>query len=1045
MGKVKMARVMKRFRLFFCAAMAAALCSCQIEPAGPEDPVIDDPVIPAGYSVREFTASAEVTKTNRDENGVTVWSSNDRIRVYWETGDTSADCFSGEDSNTAVFRAVIPDNNTVIYAAYPEEFNFELNIAEQELEAEVPDQQGGQFGTSNIAVAKAGEHNSLAFFNVTALLSIEVPSDDITKVEVSSVDGSALAGKQKVKWSDPDGWALTDHNETKSVISMEVNGRGKKYLPMLANVTHAKGLLIKYYKNDAVSGTYYFDKSFTPRRNRIYAFGEFEPNGNYFVTVNGSGNCNGLNWDNAMDAEKLAALLAVPDDAAALSARIAALDGATIHLGAGTFDLGDMATLAFPDATAPVTLTFEGTASTQTVISGNGTHRLFEFGDKFKASFTDIVFDRGRGKDSKMAPIVADEGANLSFVNCKFTNCVNQLEDESAYKTGGCFYAYNGSTLSFEGCEFSGNIGSYAATLAPYGKTTIKNCSFHDNLGSNGPGCAIYIDNEDVDCTVIDSEIKDNKVIGQNGGAVVVAHGSITMTRCTLASNTIVNASGSIDKKGAALRLADSGATARLIDCTVKDNTAKWGGAINVTAGTSLEILGGTYQGNNANTGGCFLVSDSGELTMTESIVKENYTKNNVGGYGGALRQEGTGKITLTGCVFEGNRTMYNGEDEAFGGAVSIYDGQSDAVVIIDCCKFIGNHSASGGAPALSYQSGSSGDKTGYMKVSGTRFEGNYCEYTGQNNENYGRHGGAVRLGHDTTPSYFDDCTFVGNYTYSASSEVMSAYGGAVTFYADGNAYFNNCHFENNHATRGGAISAMKATESGLYLNGCSFSGNWISYSKGTDIYLNKVKTFCMNNCSFADDTYTLVDSGDDVGCWVWLEEILDGCVVSNCSIIGSCRTKNFELLGSGDRELLFANKAKKNKHYWLINNIIVAGTNNYSWWINQNNVPTNTYNYNTVYSTKEGSSPYNGSNDTAGKSASDFGNLAWDDSDHVWSWNGALAGGYTPISATEFATILGDANATFKSWLEENGVLNKDQRGNDRGSGSWWPGAYQN
>lgn len=1031
------------FRIFACAAIAGTLFSCQMKEE-PFEPEKEDSLVPAGYVIQEFTATSEVTKTSMDDMGKTVWVSNDRIRVFWESGNTSADCISGEDSETAVFRAVIPDGTSVVYASYPEDIDVELNIAESEFEVTIPDQKDGQFANSNIAVAKVGSGNSLNFFNAGALLCIDIPGDDIKKVVVESVDGSALAGKQKLAYSGSS-WTLGSQSDPKSSISMTIDGSGKKYLPILAGVTHAKGLLLKYYKDgDVLSGTYYLNKNITTQRNKVYKFGEFEPNGNYYVSVSGEGNKNGLSWDNALSKEKMLALISLTGSETdeVKAAKIAAIDGATFHLAAGTFDMGDIVTLGFPDATAPVVINFEGAASYQTVISGNETHRLFEFGNKVKATFTNIVFDKGRGYDSKISPIVANEGADLTFVNCKFTNCKNQLADESAYKTGGCFYAYNGSTLSFDGCEFSGNTGSYAATLAPYGKTVITNCSFHDNLGSNGPGSAIYIDHESVDCTVTNSEFKDNKVIGQDGGAIVIAHGSITMNGCTIEGNRIVNTSDSRDKRGAALRLVSSGATAKLVNCTVKDNVAKWGGAINVPAGTSLEIEGGTYQDNYANTGGCFLVTGDGALTVKDALIKGNYATNNSGGFGGALRQEGYGKITLKGCTFEENHTLFNGNDNVFGGAVSIYDGQSDAVVIIDGCTFIGNYSTAG-APALSYQSGSSGDKTGYMKVSNTRFEGNHCDYTGTNNSNYGRFGGAVRLGHDTTPSYFDNCTFVGNCTKTANKEVKSTYGGAVTFYADGDAYFNNCHFENNRATRGGAISAMNASGSGLFLNGCSFSGNWISYEKGTSIYLNNVKTFCMNNCSFADDTYTQVTSGDDVGCWVWLEEVLDGCVVSNCTLIGSCRTSS-GLLDSGDRELFFANKASSDKHYYLINNIIVAGTDNISWWINQNNAPSETYNYNTVYSTKAGSSPYNGNNDTSGKTASDFGSLAWDSTNHVWNWNGTLTGGYTAITASDFATILGSANAAFKSWLETEGVLNKDQLGNARGSGSWWPGAYQ-
>ena len=1023
------------FRLMMCAAIAAALCSCEKkefnEPTG-------DINVPEGYHIQEFSAKSEATKTNRDDNGSTVWSPDDRITVFWDSGNCSADCVSGEDSGTATFRSIIPDGTTVIYAAYPEAINAEVSVATEEIEVEIGSEQPGSFSAGNIAVAKA-DGDVLNFFNVNAFLCFEIPGDDITKVVAESVSGAALAGKQVVSFAGENP-ALGAQSNPASSITMSVNGGGKYYMSILPGVQHASGILLKYYKGDDISGTYYLDKDITTARNKIYAFGEFEPDGNYYATPDGAGNKSGLNWDNAMDADKLAALLTIPSESAPLAAKIASLDGATIHMGAGTFDLGDMITLAFPDVSSPVTLTFKGVSDGSTIISGEETHRLFEFGANFTASFTDIVFDKGRSIASKESPIVADEGADLSFVNCKFTHCVNQLEDGSAYKTGGCFYAFEDTKVAFDNCEFSGNHASYAASLFIKGKATIKDCYFHNNDGT-WPGSALYVDYDDAEVEVTDTRIEDNTVTkeGSNkpdGGAIAVIHGKLTMTGCSILRNSIPG------RRGGALRLQND-SFAKLVNCTVKDNFADWGGAINVTNSATVEIEGGTYQGNNAKGGGCFLTSDNAVLSIKDALFKENYVRSD-GNFGGAIRHESSGTLTILNTIFEGNHIDYDGGNEAFGGAVSIAYDQSDAVVIIDGCTFKENYSVTGGAPALSYQSGNNGDKTGYMKVSNTLFEGNHCDYDGTNNSNYGRFGGAVRLGHDTTPSYFDNCTFVGNYTKTASSEVMSTYGGAVTFYADGDAYFNNCHFENNRATRGGAISAMKATGSGLYLNGCSFNGNWISYERGTAIYLKQVKTFCMNNCSFADDTYTLVTSGDDVGCWVWLEEVLDGFVVSNCSLIGSCRTADLALLDSGDRELFFSNKAASNKHYYLINNIIVAGTDNISWWINQNNAPSEIYNYNTIYSTKQGSSPYNGSNDVAGKASSDFGALAWDSSKHVWSWNGTLAGGYTPITAADFADKLNSANPAFKAWLEEKGVLNKDQLGDDRGTGAWWPGAYQ-
>ena len=47
-------------------------------------------------------------------------------------------------------------------------------------------------------------------------------------------------------------------------------------------------------------------------------------------------------------------------------------------------------------------------------------------------------------------------------------------------------------------------------------------------------------------------------------------------------------------------------------------------------------------------------------------------------------------------------------------------------------------------------------------------------------------------------------------------------------------------------------------------------------------------------------------------------------------------------------------------------------------------------------------------------------------------------------ITSTEFIETLTTAQPDFKTWLQEIDALDKDQLGNSRGSGEWWPGSYQ-
>lgn len=1031
----------KSFRILFTAAASALLFSCAVV----ENDTPNRPDVPEGYSIRTFTALSDATKTDLN-GGHTVWSDGDEINVFWDNGRsiTQASLVGGADTSTGYFEAVLPEDAEVTCAIYPT--NVEANVEGSNVTLPFRQDQEGTFGAGNIAIASVGENNTLAFYNVNSFLAIQLTSNDITKIEVESVAGGALVGNLQVALSNGEDPTFGDIDSPNDHVSMSAGAAGTYYISVLPGVQHEGGLLLKYYEEEEIVGTYLLDKSVTTGRNKILQFGEFEPDGNYYVSVEGAGNKSGVNWDNAMDVEKLAALLTIPADASAFAAKVAALDGATIHFDAGTFDLGDIADIDFSAAESQVSIHFVGNASDGwTVLSGGEEHRIISFSDKVKATVTNISFEKGVSHESGKAPVLICAGAEVAFDNCRFLDSYNIKTDGSGYSTGGAVYAQEDTDVSFSGCEFARNKASYAASLAIKGEAAIDNCTFHDNEGTN-MGSAIYVDYGVAVCDVKNSVIRDNSVSNVDGGAIVVSRGTITLTSCTIENN-----SGA--KRGSALRLVNSDSFGTLKSCTVKGNNATYGGAINVPKGICT-IEGGTYEGNysTSTSGGCILSSGSGEVSVKDAVFKNNYVKN----FGGAIRHESNGALTIINTRFEGNYSTYNGENEAFGAAVSVDYGQKDAKVTIDRCTFIGNHAKTGGGSALSYQSSVEG-ATGWMKVSNTLFEGNYNEYSGTNNDNYGRHGGAVRLGHDSTDSYFDNCVFKDNYTYAANAEMKSCYGGAVTFYSDGNGFFNNCRFENNHATRGGAISSWGCTASGLYLNGCSFSGNWCSYKFGTTIFVSRTQKFCMNNCSINDNTYSLSTDGDNA-CWVYVDgsaasgdakadntKYLDECVISNCSLIGSARASSSLTPLTNGQELLYILDLKSGGKCTMINNAIIAdGTEQYSWWFNA----TDTSGYNNVC-TQAGSSctsscTYTPSNETSGKSKSDFGSLAWDSTDFVWKWNGTLAGGYTGISASDFATQIGNGSASFKAWLEEKGVLNKDQLGNDRGTGSWWPGAYQ-
>ena len=628
----------------------------------------------------------------------------------------------------------------------------------------------------------------------------------------------------------------------------------------------------------------------------------------------------------------------------------------------------------------------------------------------------------------------------------KYSGSGTQFIGNHSDAQGGAICIETGSgslTSSITGAIFKGNYGTYGGAIyATTANTTmnISGCTF----GGTGDG-------------------EPNYTSSSHGGAICIqGTDGITISNSNFTNNYTYSS-------------GDGGAIYTENDCsltggTIKGNHARYGGAIfSKGSGKTFSIYGGTYQGNYSKIGGAILTKDYGSLSIaknstTRTTFEGNYASNGSNEvYGGAIRFESkNGSFSCTGAIFEENYIPYDGEKEAFGAGISITYDQNGAQVDISQCDFIDNYAASGGGAALSYQSRSGasyGNGEGYMRVSECNFSGNHNNYDGTNNSNYGRHCGAVRLGHDATPSYFDNCTFIGNSTKTVSAEDISTYGGAITYYADGMSYINNCYFEGNYATRGGAISSWGCTASGLYLNACSFSGNYCSYKNGTAIYVSRTKKFCMNNCSFNDNTYS-TQTGNDSASWVYVDgniatgdasssdttKYLEECVISNCSLIGCCRTGPSLTVLTNDQQLLYLLDMKDGKTCYLINNIIIdkGNSSHFGWWTNS----IVAKGYNNVYSKKGNTNgSYTASGDTGSKAAGDLGSLAWSTDDNTYTWNGTVNGGNTAITASAFATQVGNGSADFKTWLDTTlGVLEKDQCGTTRGSGSnpWWPGAYQ-
>ena len=390
-------------RVFGCAICAFSLFACAKEIETPVDPA-ENPST-SGMVKITLTALSEQTKTTIDA-GVTKWAAEDKIKVICDDGPVSEpfEIVDGIGETSGSFSGFIPAGKTALHTVYPAA-SFSA-VSSTTVKVVIPAAQNGVFGAGNVAVANVAADHSMAFKNVNAFISFTVPAD-VAKVVISSVDGSPLAGTLSVDCSGTYPAATTTYESTASAITAAIDGLGGTYyVSALPGQAHAKGLLFDYYDAlDNKTGSYYLNKNITTVANQNIQMGDVETNGNYYVTVSGAGNQNGMSWDNALSAAKMWKKLTLAGtDAQTDDAKVAAIDGATFHLGHGTYNLADNPTLTFSEA-SPVTLTFVGgypaaggardIASYRADFTGNDAHACLNLRGKLNVTFDGIGFVHG--------------------------------------------------------------------------------------------------------------------------------------------------------------------------------------------------------------------------------------------------------------------------------------------------------------------------------------------------------------------------------------------------------------------------------------------------------------------------------------------------------------------------------------------------------------------------------------------------------------------------------------------------------------------------
>ena len=193
-----------------------------------------------------FTATLEGLEG--EETG-SFWSPNTKIKVVMtDNSSVVANLVSGSGTENGSFMASVPTGKTPEYAVYP--MSALVSTGAEGPSLDIPATQYGYLDDCKIATGKVNVGNKVAFKNVAAILPITLKAGaDVSKLEISSVDGSALAGAVSVSFTE-DGIAAGAVENPSSTVSMDVYSAGTYYFAVLPGVTHAQGIKVTYYLSE---------------------------------------------------------------------------------------------------------------------------------------------------------------------------------------------------------------------------------------------------------------------------------------------------------------------------------------------------------------------------------------------------------------------------------------------------------------------------------------------------------------------------------------------------------------------------------------------------------------------------------------------------------------------------------------------------------------------------------------------------------------------------------------------------------------------------
>ena len=537
---------------------------------------------------------------------------------------------------------------------------------------------------------------------------------------------------------------------------------------------------------------------------------------------------------------------------------------------------------------------------------------------------------------------------------------------------------------------FSGGSDYHIVKISGSMTLTLDGVGFTGGTGEGGGKAAVQITGATV--TLKNAEVSNN-FSPATAGAFQISGGSVfTAENCNFHNNVAANAG--------VLNVAENETICTLKECVFSNNAANsQGGAIKVSSGT-LKAMACRFENNHAEKRGGVIWVAGSKNKDTETVVMED-------------------------CIFTGNSCV-NGGGVSWQDCTAMSDVTRGSVLTVRRCTVENNYASNGSAGSFYVQEGAANLLT--LET---------CAFS--NNVGIGYAGGSLHVrgnGSGASTLHCKNCSFKGESTTDRGGLIALGGSGAV-------ASFQDCVIENCHGDRNSGVFYHYSTGGKLYFNACTFNGNNISNTYGTEAAMSTADIYIgMNNCAIAHSHTLKEGANSQQSAWYSIGKVAK-FTISNCSFVGAPTAAGHESYTYG---LIRLNDNGANVRF--INNIIAA-TANPGFGIYGGDTQTaltvsGSYNkMSPMNNQKPGTVTYTqGSGDDLNVYASSFPGLEWDG--RCWAWNGGYSGS-APLAQTSVVNAaIQTFDANFYNWLQSIGALGKDMRGNDRGATSW-PGSYQN